>query len=117
MVRLAAVARMAEGKGFDPLVPVSLLTPSVSTAVARTIQHAMSISVEERFSTVKEFWQEFTTYAAQPAPYELDMFMPRTEMTMFKTPQSLATVEQKLMPEAQRSLPGTSYGHTSPVMK
>ncbi len=117
IVPLDPVTRIAESKGFDPLDPVSLITPTVPTAVARTIQHAMSISVEERFSTVKEFWQEFTTYAAQPAPYELDMFMPRTEMTMFKTPQSLATVEQKLMPEAQRSLPGTSYGHTSPVMK
>ena len=117
IVPLDPVTRIAESKGFDPLDPVSLLTPSVPTAVARTIQHAMSISVEERFSTVKEFWQEFTTYAAQPVPYELDMLMPRTEMTMFKTPRSLATAEQKLVPEAQTSSPGTSYGHISPVTK
>jgi serine/threonine protein kinase len=117
IVPLDPVTRIAESKGFDPLDPVSLLTPSVSTAVARTIQHAMSISVEERFSTVKEFWQEFTTYAAQPVPYELDMLMPRTEMAMFKTPQPLAAAEQQLVPRAQTSSPGTSYRHTSPVAK
>ncbi len=117
IVPLDPVTRIAESKGFDPLDPVSLLTPSVPTAVARTIQHAMSISVEERFSTVKEFWQEFTTYATQPVPYELDMLMPRTEMAMFKTPQPLATAEQQLMSGVQRSSPGTSYGHTSPVAK
>lgn len=117
IVPLDPVTRIAESKGFDPLEPVSLITPSVPSAVARTIQRAMSISVEERFSTVKEFWQEFTTYAAQPVPYISDTFVPRTEMAMFKTPQPLATAGQQLTTGAQRSSPVTSYGHTSPVMK
>ncbi len=87
------VKRIAESKGFDPLEPVSLLNHNIPGPVARTIQRAMSISVEERFNTAEEFWQELSAHATQP-PDNVNTF--KAEMATLKTPLPLAVTEQKL---------------------
>src|SRR3989440_7317410 len=53
-----AITRAIGSKGFDPLEPANLITPDVPWAIAMTIERAMSISSNDRFATVEEFWQE-----------------------------------------------------------
>ncbi len=116
MVPIDPVSRIAENKGFDPLEPVSLITPTVSAAVARTIQRAMSISVEDRFSTVKEFWQELIASASQPLSVSnVNAF--RAEMATLKTPRPLAVAEQKHTYVEDESPPLATYIYAPPVRK
>jgi serine/threonine protein kinase len=55
----AAITRVtrSRNKGGDPLKPTERLALEVPTAVALAIQHATSISRDDRFATVEEFWQ------------------------------------------------------------
>ncbi len=62
-VPIDAIARVTGSKGIDPLVPVHLVNPSIRWATARAIEQAMSISSDDRFNTVEEFWQELTSHA------------------------------------------------------
>jgi serine/threonine protein kinase len=62
VIPIDAVSRASESKGIDPLPPASLVTPDVSTAIAKTLRRAMSISIDDRFETVEEFWQELTDH-------------------------------------------------------
>jgi eukaryotic-like serine/threonine-protein kinase len=57
-----AVTRATGSKGYDPLEPAHLIAPGVSWAVAMALEHAMSISSDDRFATVEEFWQELTAH-------------------------------------------------------
>jgi eukaryotic-like serine/threonine-protein kinase len=41
----------------DPLVPAHQITPTIPAAIANVIQRAMSISSNERFFTVEQFWE------------------------------------------------------------
>lgn len=59
-----AIARVTEQKKEDPLTPLIFLAPTLSVAVAETIQHAMNINSEDRFETVEEFWRELTEHAS-----------------------------------------------------
>jgi eukaryotic-like serine/threonine-protein kinase len=58
-----AIIRAEASKRFDPLEPAHLIVPEVTWAVATVIERAMSISREDRFETVDQFWQELTAYA------------------------------------------------------
>ena len=51
-------------KNIDPLKPVTQLVPDVPTPVANAISRAMAINSDDRFATVKEFWQELNAYAS-----------------------------------------------------
>lgn len=53
---LARLAQLSEKKP-DPLVPVDQIVPTVPTTIARAIHRAMSVSPQERFSTVEQFWE------------------------------------------------------------
>lgn len=53
-----AITRVTASKGIDPLVPVHLVVPSVSWASAMAIEKAMSISSDDRFDSIEDFWQE-----------------------------------------------------------
>lgn len=59
-VPIDAVSRATERKGIDPLTPASVVTPDVPTTIAKTLRRAMSMSLDDRFSSVEEFWQELT---------------------------------------------------------
>lgn len=54
-----ALARMAQlgNHGTDPLVPVNQLAPEVPTWMAEAIGQAMAINSNERFVSVRAFWQ------------------------------------------------------------
>jgi serine/threonine protein kinase len=88
-VPIEAITRATASKGIDPLTPANLVAPDVPWAVAIAIEQAMSISSEDRFATVEEFWQVLTSpvtkQEVQPA---------RTPS--FVTPQPLTAPEQEL---------------------
>src|SRR5437763_4992437 len=60
-----AIARAIGSKGVDPLKPANVITPAVPKAVAAAIERAMSISSNDRFATVEEFWQELKIHFTQ----------------------------------------------------
>ncbi len=83
-----AIVRVAGSKGrIDPLKPAHLLVPAVPTAVAQAIERAMSLSSEERFETVEEFWQVLNAHATQQ-----QVQLPR--VTSIDVPQPLPVSEQ-----------------------
>jgi eukaryotic-like serine/threonine-protein kinase len=88
-VPVDAITRVTESKRIDPLVPAHLVTTDVPWAVAMTIERAMSISSDERFSTVEEFWQELTSQASKQQVHE-----PRP--SSIAAPQSLTVPGQEL---------------------
>ena len=61
-IPIDAIARVTGSKGIDPLEPVHLVAPAVPWANAMAIEKAMSISSDDRFNTVEEFWQELTSH-------------------------------------------------------
>jgi eukaryotic-like serine/threonine-protein kinase len=67
-----AITRVTGSKRIDPLTPAYLVAPDVPWTVSMVIEQAMSISSEDRFATVEEFWQELTNPApkqqVQPPP-------------------------------------------------
>jgi eukaryotic-like serine/threonine-protein kinase len=64
-IPIDAIARVTRSKGIDPLVPVHLVVPSVSWTQAMAIEKAMSISSDDRFNSVEEFWQELNSHTPQ----------------------------------------------------
>ena len=75
--------------GIDPLKSVQLLVPTVPTAVAQTIQRALSLSRDDRFETVEQFWQELTVLPIQQ-PVQLP------DVTSEDITQPLAIPEQDM---------------------
>jgi len=66
-----ALVRAIRTQGADPLKSANLFTPAVPTAIAQIIQRAMSLSSDDRFETVEEFWQQLQAHAPEmlrPAP-------------------------------------------------
>jgi len=53
-----AITRATRSKSLDPLRPVNLLVPAIPLEVAEVIKRAMSISIDDRFQTIEQFWQE-----------------------------------------------------------
>ncbi len=53
-----AITRATRSKSLDPLRPVNLLVPAIAPEVAEAIEGAMSISIDDRFQTIEQFWQE-----------------------------------------------------------
>jgi serine/threonine protein kinase len=88
-VPIDAIARATASRGIDPLAPAHLVQPDVPWSVAMAIEQAMSISSEDRFATVEEFWQEFTIPATKQQGHA-----PRPPS--FVTPQPLTVPEQEL---------------------
>jgi serine/threonine protein kinase len=83
-----AIARVVGSKGgIDPLQPVHLLAPTLPTAVAQAIERALSISSENRFETVEEFWQALNAHAPQQQVQIL-------RVTSGDAPQSIPVSEQ-----------------------
>jgi len=78
-----AITRVTGSKRIDPLTPANLVAPDVPWTVSMVIERAMSISIEDRFATVEEFWHELTN----PAP---------KQQTQTPTPQSFNKAEGEL---------------------
>src|SRR5258706_1633609 len=88
-IPIDAITRVtrSKSKGTDPLKPVHLFEPAVPLAVAEAIQRAMSLSSEDRFATVEEFWQVLQAHATRQ-----HVQIPR--VTAADIPQPLAVYEQ-----------------------
>ncbi|GAC1372728.1 MAG: hypothetical protein NVSMB44_40520 [Ktedonobacteraceae bacterium] len=95
IVPVDAISRVirSKGKGADPLKSAYLLESTISIAVAQALQRAMSISSDDRFETIEEFWHELMRYAT-----EQEVQLPR--VTSADTPQAL--------PDAPRSSKGVA---------
>jgi eukaryotic-like serine/threonine-protein kinase len=50
----------AVSKGHDPLEPANVSVPAIPNEAAAAIGRAMSISPDDRYETVGQFWQELT---------------------------------------------------------
>ena len=50
---------------LDPLIPVNARVPTIPEPVAQVLQRALSVRIENRFSTVEEFWQALKAGAMQ----------------------------------------------------
>jgi serine/threonine protein kinase len=60
-----ALVRATRSHGADPLKPANLITPAIPMPVAQIIQRAMSLSSDDRFETVEEFWQQLHAHAPE----------------------------------------------------
>jgi len=67
-----ALYRMTElgSAGIDPLVPVNMLNPAISPEVATVIQRALSLNSNERYASVRDFWQALQEQQAAAVPAE-----------------------------------------------
>src|SRR5258706_5355667 len=86
-IPIDSIVRAAGSMGTDPLKPVHLLAPAVPIPVSEAIQRAMSLSSNDRFETIEDFWQVLQAYAT-PRPVQI----PR--VTKADTPQPLIPSEQ-----------------------
>ena len=82
-----ATVRAEASKRFDPLEPAHVIAPEVPWTVATAIERAMSISRDDRFETVEQFWQELTA----PASQRVDL----SDSTSLVKPQSLPLLPDK----------------------
>jgi serine/threonine protein kinase len=104
-VPLDAISRAmrSRNKGIDPLKPVHLLAPEIPIAISQALQHATSISSDERFATVEEFWEVLNDQATHQ-----QVHIPR--VTSADTP--LPVPEQ----DAERMMPSTRRWIFLPIL-
>ncbi len=62
-VPVDALVRATSNQGIDPLKPANVITPEVPAAIAQSIQRAMCLHIDDRFTTVEEFWQQLSVDA------------------------------------------------------
>ncbi|HLL78365.1 MAG TPA: serine/threonine-protein kinase [Ktedonobacteraceae bacterium] len=58
-----ALVRATRSKGCDPFQAENQGIPGVSLSIVKILQRAMSLSSDDRFETVEEFWQELQAHA------------------------------------------------------
>jgi serine/threonine protein kinase len=99
-----AITRVTGSKRIDPLTPANLVAPDVPWTVSMVIERAMSISIEDRFATVEEFWQELTNPApkqqAQPPPPQ-SFNIAEGELAQTPRPRSIDTPLPLTIPEQE----------------
>src|SRR6266566_2605007 len=109
-----AITRAIGRKGFDPLEPANLITPDVPWAIAMAIERAMSISSNDRFATVEEFWQELKIHFTQQQVDVLDKASPNTPQPSTFPEQELARMT--ISPAPLHHAPGLrKYGTPLPI--
>src|SRR5260221_4977729 len=99
-----AITRVTGSKRIDPLTPTNLVAPDVPWTVSMVIERAMSISIEDRFATVEEFWHELTNPAPKqqaqtPPPQSLNKA--EGELAQTPRPQSIDTPLPLTIPEQE----------------
>lgn len=87
----------------DPLVPISLLAPTLPTSAANAIHRALSTRATARFATVEEFWQAFTAGAdsQQTAEVRSTLLPPARKPAI--SPDAIAQPATIQSPETQAS--------------
>ena len=77
-------------RGIDPLEPANQLVPEIHTSVAKSIQRAMALAIDERFPTMEAFWQALQPESFLSALPERNTPLP---LALSATPLSLAAEE------------------------
>src|SRR5215467_11017866 len=97
-----AISRATRSKSLDPLRSVILLVPSIPPEVAGAIERAMSISIDDRFETIEQFWQELQGNGTQE---QVEV----TDTVPLNAPAALSSPEQNhkkiTTPPLQQELP------------
>ncbi len=75
----------AVSKGHDPLEPANVSVPAIPNEVAAAIGRAMSISPDDRYETVGQFWQELTAFV----PEQQEPFATRRASVAAPRPRTL----------------------------
>lgn len=82
----------------DPLPLANTLVPEIPSALARTLQQALALQQDERFSSVQAFWQALQASAHEapptPAPRAVSTSTPEPTSTPIPTPLPSAKVER-----------------------
>jgi serine/threonine protein kinase len=104
-VPIDAITRATESKGVDPLAPASIVTPDVPTNVAKTLRRAMSLSIDDRFSSVEEFWQELTADIPhlQTTLPRIPSVYPPGALTRSKRQRVISTASQQHVPRWRKA--------------
>ena len=97
-----AITRAIGSKGSDPLEPVNLITPDVPWATAMVIERAMSISSDDRFASVEEFWRELKAHFTQQQADVPDKDTPNTPQPVLVRPKVHTPVTMKPAPVQQQ---------------
>ncbi|GAC1615511.1 MAG: hypothetical protein NVS4B7_08060 [Ktedonobacteraceae bacterium] len=79
-------------KGKDALEPVHLLVPTIPPLISDAIQKAMSISSNDRFATVEQFWQALNAYPTWQKPANPIIPVVSSNATTEVTPKSIEEV-------------------------
>src|SRR5258708_15492105 len=83
---------------IDPLKPVQEVIPDIPTFIAETIQRAMSINANDRFSSVEQFRAEFVVPAGSFSP-RLSSSMPSISSPLPASAPKLPDTPQRREPE------------------
>ncbi len=83
---------------IDPLKPVQEVIPAIPTFIAETIQRAMSINANDRFSSVEQFRAEFVVPAGSFSP-RLSSSMPSISSPLPASAPKLPDTPQRREPE------------------
>ena len=97
-----AITRAIGSKGSDPLEPVNLITPDVPWATAMVIERAMSISSDDRFASVEEFWCELKAHFTQQQGDVPDKASLNTPQPILVRPKVHTPVTMKPAPVQQQ---------------
>ncbi|GAC1392010.1 MAG: hypothetical protein NVS4B11_01460 [Ktedonobacteraceae bacterium] len=95
-------------KNTDPLEPVQQLAPHVPQHIADAIHRAMAINSNERFATVKEFWQALN---AQPIAEPSVSIVPVTPL------QRIEDIPTKSLASAHGIAPYTAVSRSTEVTR
>lgn len=63
VIPIDAFLRVTGKSGTDPLLPVHVIVPDIPVRVSDVISRALSISRDDRFATIDEFWEELNVQA------------------------------------------------------
>ncbi len=101
-----ALVRATRSQGCDPLQSANLVLPAVPLSIVEIIRRAMSLSSDDRYETVKEFWQQLQSHAPQQQEQ-----IPALSSSLFSQPlpaqsrkkESAATVQRRrLVPRLKK---------------
>jgi len=82
-------------KGIDPLEPLNSLAPNVPPHIADAIARAMAIDSNQRFPTVKDFWQALNAHPIAQHPAAMSLPNSSPVVLPVATPRSAIITKPK----------------------
>lgn len=94
-----ALVRATRSKGYDPLQS-ALILPAVPMSVVEIIRRAMSLSSDDRFETVEQFWQQLQAHVPRQQELVSTVFS-----DLLSGPLSIHSPDRTLTTNNQHSRP------------